>query len=78
MEPDGSMSHEQWLSNNLYLEPNQSNSFLMTPNCLKYILISSSHPRQGFPRDLFEVGLHFESNHAFYHSICGTCPTLLQ
>ena len=45
MEPGGSMSHSQGLSNNSYPEPNQP------------ILILSSHLRLDLPKSLFPVGL---------------------
>ena len=75
MEPEGSMSHSQGLSNNSYPEPNQPNS----PNISsRPILILSSHLRLGFPKGLFPVGLPVKIMKAILpSSILATCPAHL-
>ena len=58
MEPGGSMSHLQGLSNNPYHEPNESTQFLIfIPISLRYILILSSHLLLGLTKGLFHIGL---------------------
>ena len=56
MEPGGSMSHSQGLSNNPYPEQNQQKFHVLIPISLRYILIFSSHLRLGLPKRLFPVG----------------------
>ena len=53
MEPGGSIQHPLRISNNLYSEPNQTNSQYLHVS-LRYILILSSHLR--LPKGLFPVG----------------------
>ena len=70
MEPGGSMSHSQGLSNNSYPELNQPNSLHS-----RLILILSSHLRLGLPKDLFPVGLPVKILKAILpSSIEAICP----
>ena len=56
MEPEGSISHPQGLSNKSYPEPHQPIP-RMIPISLLSILILSSHLYLGLPKVVFHVGL---------------------